>query len=291
MKNLLKRLMVFAISLPALIIILICLPQYNHLAFSMVVIIFSVLGAAEFSNILRLKNLPVSTLEAVLLGGISPVFTVLVVNFRGFGISHEFLALAFCLGASWVLVSRVFSSNEKLGSFVNRSAAGLAVLVYPGFFMSWIIALSVFPGAGFIILIFLLITLLNDAFAWLTGMLFGKNNRGIIAASPNKSIAGFIGGLLSSVALGILAAHFSPGDAFPSERLPWFVAGGLLGLGGGIAAVLGDLAESCLKRSAGIKDSGNAIPGRGGILDCIDSLALAAPLYYLIFRLLFTQGA
>jgi phosphatidate cytidylyltransferase len=61
----------------------------------------------------------------------------------------------------------------------------------------------------------------------------------------------------------------------------------MLGLFTGIAAVLGDLAESALKRSAGVKDSGSLIPGRGGILDTIASLALSAPVFYVGYRLLF----
>jgi phosphatidate cytidylyltransferase len=69
--------------------------------------------------------------------------------------------------------------------------------------------------------------------------------------------------------------------------MPSIWAGVLLGLCAGIAATLGDLSESVIKRSAGVKDSGSLILGRGGALDSIDSLALAAPIYYLVYQVLF----
>jgi phosphatidate cytidylyltransferase len=69
--------------------------------------------------------------------------------------------------------------------------------------------------------------------------------------------------------------------------MPSNSAGALLGFGAGIAAILGDLCESAIKRSADVKDSGSLILGRGGALDSIDSLALAAPVYYLLYQVLF----
>ena len=117
-------------------------------------------------------------------------------------------------------------------------------------------------------------------------MLFGKNNRGLIPASPNKSIAGFIGGIIVSVFIGVAATvYFS--DAFSSTVMTPICSGALLGFGAGIAAIFGDLGESALKRSAGVKDSGTLILGRGGALDTIDSMALAAPVYFLIYQILF----
>ncbi|MDR1863630.1 MAG: phosphatidate cytidylyltransferase [Treponema sp.] len=283
MKQLFQRLIVFFIGLPFLIILILFLPQFNYLAFNCVVITVSILGALEFQNFLRQKNICVFPIEAAILGGLSPVAAAGAVCFN-FG----FLVIpgTLILGALWLLVSQIFSSDEKLDLSVNRSAAGFSVLIYPGSFMAWIIPLSLFPKPHIVISVFLLMTYLNDAAAWAAGICLGKKNRGIIPASPNKSVAGFAGGLLASVAIGVIAALVLPG-AFNSSPMPGPLAGAILGLIVGAAATLGDLGESALKRSAGLKDSGFIIPGRGGILDSIDSLAAAAPVYYIFYRILF----
>jgi phosphatidate cytidylyltransferase len=132
----------------------------------------------------------------------------------------------------------------------------------------------------------LCIVIANDSLAWVFGILFGKNNRNFIAASPNKSIAGFVAGLAASTLVGMGIALLFP-KIFMSARFAPLVSGVILGVLTGIAGMLGDLAESALKRSAGVKDSGFIIPGRGGVLDSIDSLAFAAPVYYVVYRLLF----
>jgi phosphatidate cytidylyltransferase len=283
MKQLFKRLIVFFTGLPILIVIVLFLPQFNHFAFNCVVITVSILGAVEFQNFLRQKNMTISPAEAAVLGGLCPVAVAGAVCFNaGFFI----VPAALILGALWMLVSGIFLSGEKLGAAVNRGAAGFSVLVYPGSFMAWIIPLSLLPGPDTIILVLLLMCYLNDAAAWAAGIAFGKGNRGIVPVSPNKSAAGFAGGLLSSVVIGVLAARWIP-HAFNSPHIPGILAGAVLGLMTGAAATLGDLGESALKRSAGLKDSGFIIPGRGGILDSIDSLAAAAPVYYILYRLLF----
>jgi phosphatidate cytidylyltransferase len=283
MKQLFQRLIIFFAGLPLLIVIILFLPRFNHLVFNCVVITVSILGAMEFQNFLKQKNIYISPPEAAILGGLGPVATAGAVCFNfGFFI----IPGALVCGALWLLVSRVFSSGEKLDACVNRGAAGFSVLVYPGCLMAWIIPLSLLPGPEAAISVFLLMCYLNDAAAWAAGIFLGKGNRGIIPASPNKSLAGFAGGLLASVAVGVIAARWIPG-AFNSPRMPGLPAGAILGLMTGAAATLGDLGESALKRSAGLKDSGFIIPGRGGVLDSIDSLALAAPVYYILYRLLF----
>jgi phosphatidate cytidylyltransferase len=283
MKKILKRLIVFFTGFPALLLIIVFLPQYNHLCLNMVIFIFTVLGAVEFRNILVKKNQVISTSEAIILGAVSPAVWVAVVSF---GAARAIVPCVFILGALWLLVSRVFLSQEKLDSYTGRITAGFALMIYPGLFLAWIIRMALFHEAGKVILVYFLLVYLNDAFAWVAGNLFGKNNRGFVPVSPNKSIAGFIGGLAASTFIGIAAAALLPGS-FTSTLIPSTHAGALLGLGAGAAAILGDLGESAIKRSAGVKDSGTLILGRGGVLDSIDSLALAAPVYYLIYRVLF----
>ena len=282
-KKIIQRLTVFFIGMPALLSAINFFPQRSHLLFNLVVIVFSVLGAIEFRNILARKNLDISLPETAVLGAISPAAWTIVVSF---GITGNIVPGAFILGASWLMVSRIFAASGKLDSVIGRVTAGFAVMIYPGLFMAWIVQMATFGEPGPVITIFFMIVFLNDAAAWLSGNLFGKNNRGLIAASPNKSIAGFIGGIAVSMATGAVAVIIVPG-AFVPEILPPVPAGLLLGFCTGIAAILGDLCESALKRSAGVKDSGTLILGRGGALDSLDSIALAAPVFYIMYRLLF----
>jgi phosphatidate cytidylyltransferase len=150
----------------------------------------------------------------------------------------------------------------------------------------WLVRLSRWEKhASVIILTFLTIVFCTDGIAWVTGKQFGKGNQGIVPVSPKKSIAGFIGGFVASILVGMGAALLFP-EIFVS-RYP--VAGSLLGLLTGLASAFGDLGESAIKRSSGIKDSRTLIPGRGGVLDSIDSIVFAAPVFYIAFSLFFSR--
>ncbi|MDR1300982.1 MAG: phosphatidate cytidylyltransferase [Treponema sp.] len=284
MKKLIERVLLFVIGFPLVIGIVVFLPYKHHLAVNLMVIMVSALGAAEFAELLRKKNSSLGSLEAAFLGAVSPAATTLAVSFD---YNQNFIAGTFMAGVSWLLVSRIFTGEDKLKDAVGRVAAGCAVLVYPGLFMSWIIRMNWLAHADMVLLMFLLIVIANDSLAWATGMLWGKGNQGIIQVSPHKSVVGFIGGLAASIIVGLGAVFFIP-QAFSSGRVPSVIAGILLGLISGVAACLGDLGESALKRSANIKDSGTLMPGRGGVLDSIDSMSLAAPVYYLSYWFLFT---
>ena len=115
-------------------------------------------------------------------------------------------------------------------------------------------------------------------------MLFGKNNRGIIAVSPNKSVAGFIGAYLGTILFAILSKYVFFKDLLGQCS---FVKLIILAVVVTTASIIGDLAESVFKRSCGFKDSGNVILGRGGALDSIDSMFAAAPFYYIIVEFIF----
>jgi phosphatidate cytidylyltransferase len=283
MSKLVQRLLVFIIGLPLVVVLVLCLPQKNHIAVNVVVMLLSALGAVEFADMLRKKGPAVSPREAGILGSLIPAAMTAMVSF---GVEGQSIPLALVLGASWLLISRIFAGADTFDASISRIGSGLAVMIYPGLFMAWIVRMSLISRSDMIILIFLLMVFANDSAAWAMGMLFGKSNRGIIPASPNKSVAGFIGGFAASILVGLGATHLAP-ETFPS-RLSAPLSGIILGFVSGLAGALGDLGESAMKRSANIKDSGTVIPGRGGILDTIDSIALAAPVYYGLYWLLFT---
>ena len=282
MKKIYKRLIVFFIGIPALFFLIMYFPHKNHLTFNLIVVLFSLLGAVEFRKFLAVKNLNISIIEAAILGALIPLAMTLVASF---GFNPDILALSFFIGASWILASQILLKGEKLDSCVNNVAAGFSVLVYPGLFTGFVIRISVFPNASIFILFFLFMVFINDSFAWLTGMLLGKNNRGIIPVSPNKSIAGFIGGQVFSILTGIGGILLFP-EIFLTKFSP-ILTGAIIGFAMGLAANLGDLSESALKRSSGMKDSGAVILGRGGALDSTDSLIMAAPVYFLLCQVLF----
>ncbi|MDR2392866.1 MAG: phosphatidate cytidylyltransferase [Treponema sp.] len=276
MKTVLQRILLFVIGLPLVIGVVVLLPYKHHLAVNLLVILLSALGSGEFAVLLQKKHKPIAVQEAGILGAVLPLTVTLTVSFD---FPAQIVPGTFILGASWVLVSRIFAGEDTLKDVTDRFAAGCAVLVYPGLFMAWIIKMSRWAYADKVILMFLLMVIANDSVAWATGMLWGKGNQGIIPASPHKSVAGFIGGLTASIIVGLGAFFFIP-EAFSSRRIPSAWAGMALGLISGVVACLGDLGESAMKRSANMKDSGTLMPGRGGVLDSIDSLSLAAPVYY-----------
>ena len=290
MKKIIQRLLIFAVGVPLIAVIVLMLPRYNHLAFNILVTIFSALGAVELSVILAQKNMKITKGEAAVLGALPPSAMILII---GFDFTTLILPAVIAASASWLLLSGVFSRKSALDNFIGRMAAGCTVLLYPGILLTWLVRLSQWDSdAGFIILAFVGTVFAGDSAAWAAGMLFGKGNQGIIPASPNKSIAGFIGGIIGSIIVGAGAAMLWPSVFVPKYHsiagTP-LAAGTILGLVTGLAGILGDLGESAMKRSSGIKDSGSIIPGRGGVLDSIDSIILAAPVFYIAFRLLFVR--
>ena len=285
MKTVLKRLLVFFIGIPAVIGIVYFLPYCSHLAFNIFVVMFSAIGALEFSIMLQKKQILVSKCEAVILGALAPLSLTLTISFNFSELALPVLIMA---AALWALSTCAFSSTNKMETAVNRLAGIFSVLIYPGFFMYWLIKLTSLENASIIILMFLFITFGTDSAAWLFGSLFGKNNRGIIPASPNKSIAGYTGGALGAMAVAASFVMLFP-NVFSSrfEFLPIVAEALILGILTGTATALGDMAESAIKRSCDVKDSGKLMFGRGGVLDSIDSVAFGAPVFFLLFNLFF----
>ncbi len=286
MSKTVQRLLMFCIALP-LVVFIVLAPYKNHLLMNIVVIGLCSMGAVEMAALFKKKGAWLTFPEAAVLGALFPTAMTLFASFR---LNENIIFGIMILGASWALVSRVFSKEELLQNALEHIGAAFAVLLYPGFFLSWVIRMTFWENAAFIILMFLLMVISNDSAAWACGMLFGKNNKGMIPASPNKSIAGYTGGLIASMLVGLFAAHFFP-EILESRigHVPKLVSGILVGLVTGVAGSLGDLTESVMKRSAKAKDSGFIIPGRGGVLDSIDSIAVAAPVFYVVYWFFFNH--
>ena len=124
-------------------------------------------------------------------------------------------------------------------------------------------------------IVFILIWL-NDSFAYLIGKNLGKHKL-LERISPNKTIEGFMGGMLFTFIASFILTH-----QFTSlTQTQWLVIAGIVSIFG----VLGDLIESMFKRQAGVKDSSNFIPGHGGFLDRFDSVIFAAPFIFIYLQL------
>jgi len=289
-KILIERLLIFFIGLPAVAALVIFLPFYNNLAMNLVAVFLSGIGAVEFSSMLKSKQISFSKIESFILGALAPFATTLNVSFS---LPSWIVYILLLIGTGWVLLSTI--AAKEFENIINKVIGGFSLIIYPGFFMLWLIKITEW-GNSYIVLLFLIIIIASDSIAWLFGTLFGANNRGFIAASPNKSIAGFIGGLLGPILVTLGAVFikfpenikFFPENVFLNKSVLFIIGISIiLSVVTGIAAMLGDLAESAIKRSCDFKDSGNFILGRGGVLDSIDSIAIAAPVFYFLYYFLF----
>lgn len=138
-------------------------------------------------------------------------------------------------------------------------------------------------AGGLLLLLPILLTWASDIGAFFIGRAFGKRKL-MPSVSPGKTVAGAIGGLAATIAIGWLYVRFV---LTPTTQLA-FVRGGIIAFAAfvSVAAQIGDLAESLLKREAGMKDSSHIIPGHGGVLDRFDSLLFVLPVSYVLFNAL-----
>lgn len=151
--------------------------------------------------------------------------------------------------------------------------------VYVGFSLAHLILIREFAGGVWLAFAMIAAIWANDSFAYLVGSAIGKHKMAP-TISPKKSWEGLIAGTVATVAVW-LAAGLLPGVAL---SLTWRLA---LGLATSVAAVVGDLAESRIKREVGAKDSGTLFPGHGGFLDRFDSFIMVA---IVTFYILFAAG-
>lgn len=278
MKKIIQRLIIFFVGMPLILSPIYFLPQFNFLLFHIEILIVGIFATIEIKNIISKKIEVSSTLLLIFLG----ISLILAGYLAGLKILNHTAAYLFPAFAVIILMTfeLVYAGINGVSESIQRLSGGIVVFVYPWLFLFFISRLTALPHSQNSILIFFLTVFFCDSASWFFGILLGKNNRGIIAVSPKKSIAGFAGGFIGAIAAGLLGFY---GFKTFGTSLPNII---LLSVFTCCAAILGDLIESMLKRASELKDSGQIVLGRGGILDSIDSILIAAPVFDISYRLL-----
>ncbi len=251
----------------------------------------ALLAAREYLDIAaayKIQPFRLITYLAVLIFCLTPVFSADVRDLRmfwAFLASVPFLFLIACM------------TRPDLSTALPAAGISLLGCIYIGFpFFSLLQARS-FPGGWFSVLLVLFVVWSGDIFAYYIGRSFGRTP---FAAriSPKKTwegaIASFLGSILVAVLLfahagdiarWALSAHLLVGSnqAVAPPILPLQIA---LAAAINVAAQIGDLVESMIKRGASVKDSGTLLPGHGGVLDRVDALLMAAPFAVLVSLLI-----
>lgn len=178
----------------------------------------------------------------------------------------------FCSFA-WTLLAK----KEEIVSHLGKIFLTVVYVIVPFVLIAQIPFLNNdFEYARSVILGVFILIWSNDTFAYLVGKNFGRHKLAK-EISPNKTIEGFVGGMLACFFMSYFIAQYN----VDLSLIQWIVIAGLVSVFG----VMGDLIESMFKRQAGLKDSSNLIPGHGGFLDRFDSVIFAAPFIFIYLQI------
>lgn len=210
--------------------------------------------------------------------GVNIAFWPLVVGGVGTLLSAYLLALEAALAATLLtaLVTMLYLAlfpRSRLQHLRDLTASIMALMYGP--FLASFVLLILAEHGSYKVLLYMLCVVASDTGGYAFGVLFGKHPMSP-SISPKKTWEGFAGSLILGVATGVAGAYLTD--------LSWYW-GITIGVVCVFSAIIGDLAESLLKRDVGIKDMGALLPGHGGVLDRVDSLLMTAPFAYIIFRL------
>jgi len=240
------------------------------LYFAALVLASAAIGQYEFYRMVRARGTNPQTALGMLLGA------CVVMEFyhplaHGGGIFLVTTAMLL------ITVARVFSSRPIEGAFEDITATFTGVFYVALLFAFQVAVRMGVDGKQWIVFLFLIIWA-SDIGAYAVGLPFGRH-RLYEKISPKKSIEGFIGALIASGGMALLCRVWFMPPLGMVEAVCIALALATIG-------TIGDLVESLFKRAAGVKDSGDIIPGHGGILDRMDSMLFAAPVlyYYLLMR-------
>lgn len=272
MNNLTKRVLLIFTVIPVLFASLFLLTFAHHIVAHIISTALMIVGSKEMWRIL--------TADQDIEENIMVLLIPLIISIVNYLECAEIVSMGTLSIAAGILIFIIFAhqifARENQFGHINRIIQALIILVfYPGFFFAYATKLTTLPHPSWTLVGFLVMVFCNDIFAYVFGMLCGKSTRNIFPVSPKKSLAGFIGGFIFSI-VGAVVIYYMGAPIFGGSIFKAILISCIIG----IVAPAGDLIESAMKRSSHIKDSGNYIPGRGGIMDNIDSLIFSAPIYY-----------
>jgi phosphatidate cytidylyltransferase len=258
MRNLLRRIFSGIIY----ILIFISAILFSKESYVVLITLFGFLCIWEFSKMINIKNYAAYLFFPLAL-------FLLIMRQESYATTG---LLIITLLSSFYLIYQLLSKNEI--TFSNdRIKLGLTIR-YVIFSMCFLALLPFYENSfhPYLMISILSIIWVNDSFAFLVGKNFGKHKL-FVSVSPKKTIEGFFGGLVFALIAAIFISKFN----LDFSLLNWLVIAAIVSVFG----TIGDLVESKFKRQANLKDSGNIMPGHGGILDRLDSLMFAAPFVYL----------
>lgn len=247
---------------------------HSFASFAGLFAVVSIIGLNEFYTLFGNSNIKPNKGFGLLLG------TIIYLAFVAYAMNDNFtLLLLLCIPIlTFLLINELFRAKENPFQNLGITIVGVLYVVVPfGFLLianfsdhsDWMTQKFDIGFAFFFML------WANDTGAYVFGTWLGKHKL-FERISPKKSWEGFIGGAIVSMTVGYFC-HYWFNDCW----CIWVAMSAIVVIFG----TLGDLVESMLKRSLGIKDSGNILPGHGGILDRFDGLLLAAPMVYFLLEI------
>lgn len=264
--------------------IILCI-SWNKYSAGLLFLVFSTLGTVEFYQILNKKKLSNNTKYGPFVNVV--VYSLLTLAFIEI-IDYRFLFLIVPL-LLILVVQELFMKDTIPYQNISSTLFGILYITLPFAALNYIsfneefyskIGLS---GNWSLLTGFFIILWTSDSMAYLVGRKFGKHKL-FPRVSPGKTWEGFIGGVVFAVIAGYIYSLVTKdvqADSTINASLHWIVMSLIISVFG----MLGDLSESLLKRSGGVKDSGSLLPGHGGVLDRFDGIFFSSPiiLTYLLF--------
>jgi phosphatidate cytidylyltransferase len=211
------------------------------------------------------------------IGAKVPYWTALVATLLTCSmVPFQWVDIESILAASLLLIALNVLASDRVGApLLADTAAATLAPVYIGLPLGCLVGVHAMAGREAVLLLIATVAV-SDTAQYYTGRTLGRTPLAPLR-SPKKTREGAIGGFVVAPAfLAIAGSYFLP--AYPW----WWHAS--VGLGIVVTGIIGDLFESMLKRAADFKDSGHLIPGHGGVLDRIDALLFAAPIFYFFIR-------